>query len=160
YLAHRAFQSRSPLWFVCCGVSGGLAYLTRPEGALTVAATGSVFLALQALPGWRRPWKNVLLSVGSLAGGAALVAVPWVLVSGRGTLRPAAALVRETSEYNAPLVPEPPPEPDGPRSQIGGGPLWAVWWQDEADVAPKGWWWGLRAVGHETVKGFQHVLWL
>src|SRR5262249_41225516 len=151
-------HSRSPVWFVLCGLSGGLAYLTRPEGALTVAATGLVLLALQAARGWRPPWGNVLLCGGSLAVGAAPGRVRRVRLGGRALLKPAAAKVLETSEYNAPLVPEPPPEPEEPTSRgpVRPGPLWGVWWQDEAGLGPKGWAWGLRAVGRETVKGFCH----
>ena len=112
YLASRALEGRSPLWFLAAGVSGGLAYLTRPEGALTVVALGLVLFALQALPPWRRPWRNLLLCGTSLAVGAAVIGGPLYLLSGRIVLKPAAAKVLETSEYNAPLVPEPPPEPD------------------------------------------------
>src|SRR6266478_2867325 len=40
WLAARALRTNSLTTFVLCGLAGGLAYLTRPEGALVVAAAG------------------------------------------------------------------------------------------------------------------------
>src|SRR5262249_42248803 len=42
-----AMQSGRLRWFVACGVMTGLAYLTRPEGAIVLAATGLALLIVQ-----------------------------------------------------------------------------------------------------------------
>src|SRR5439155_10473909 len=52
--------------FALAGFFGGLAYLTRPEGALIVLATGLVLLAGQAVSGWRRSRRDLLLCGSAL----------------------------------------------------------------------------------------------
>src|SRR5437868_4275151 len=49
-LAVRALRGQSAARFAWCGFFSGLAYLTRPEGALLVVATGLVLLAMQCSP--------------------------------------------------------------------------------------------------------------
>ena len=46
-LGCRALRTASPWRFALCGVFGGLAYLTRPEGILPVAVVGLVWLGMQ-----------------------------------------------------------------------------------------------------------------
>lgn len=75
--------------FAMCGVCGGLAYLTRPEGALTVAAAGLVLLGMQLAAKWRRPWHAWAQAAACLAIPAALIGSLYVLPTGRFTRKPA-----------------------------------------------------------------------
>ena len=52
--AVRALRGSSAQRFGLCGLFCGLSYLTRPEGALLLASTALVLVAMQALPAWRR----------------------------------------------------------------------------------------------------------
>ena len=45
--AARGLRSGCPFCFLLCGLFGGLAFLTRPEGAVLVAAAGLVLAAMQ-----------------------------------------------------------------------------------------------------------------
>src|SRR5262249_11688551 len=80
WLAVVAFTRRSPWPFAGVGLFGALAYLTRPEGALIVAAAGVVLVALQALRTTRRPLGNFALSAASLALATLLIAGPFVFI--------------------------------------------------------------------------------
>ncbi len=161
-LAGAAVKRRSVWLFGLCGLSGGLAYLVRPEGALTVAAAGLVLLAAQAVAAWRTPWRRLLLCAGSLAVGAALVGVPSYALSGRLVMKPSGKIL-EASETPPPLLPENVPGAKEPLSggATPGSPLWAVWWADyQKDWPVLDWRWGLWAVGYELTKGFHFVLWV
>lgn len=79
---------RSPWALAACGFSGGLAYLVRPEGAIVVAAAGSVLAGMQCLARCRQPLGRFLLCGLSLATPALLVAAPLVLITGRWTTKP------------------------------------------------------------------------
>ena len=79
-LAAGALRRPSVVGFGLCGLCGGLAYLTRPEGALTVVAVGGVLLALQAVPAWRRPWRQTMKSLASLGLPALALALPYMIV--------------------------------------------------------------------------------
>ena len=59
-LAVRALRGGSWILFGVCGLCSGLAYLTRPEGALIAAATGLVLLIVQMSPASRRSWPRWL----------------------------------------------------------------------------------------------------
>jgi hypothetical protein len=85
--AHYGLRKGSPWWFAGVGLFGALAYLTRPEGAILVAATGLVLVALQAFARWRRPWPSFLASSVLLAWGALTVAGPFVLIVGHLTTK-------------------------------------------------------------------------
>ena len=49
-----ALRTASAFRFACCGLFAGLAYLTRPEGALVLVALGFVLVAMQAIRPQRR----------------------------------------------------------------------------------------------------------
>src|SRR6266851_2803311 len=49
-----ALRGQSKVLFGLAGLAGGLAYLTRPEGAAVVAATGAALLGMQVNKVWRR----------------------------------------------------------------------------------------------------------
>jgi 4-amino-4-deoxy-L-arabinose transferase-like glycosyltransferase len=141
--AVRAFRRHSPAWFALTGLFGGLAYLTRPEGALIVAATGLVLLAVQCVRSRRVPWRRFLAGGTALAVAALAVGGPLVAITGKLTPKPTANRV----------FGQPPEAPLQTASATGEGPLFAVWLGDPARLA------GFKAVGLEFVKGSHYVLW-
>jgi hypothetical protein len=169
WLAARALRGSSPVLFGLCGLFGGLAYLTRPEGALIVAATGLVLLAMQGVPGWGRPWFRSLGCAAGLALAALAVAGPFVAVTGRLTTKPTGQRILETAhppggEGRSPAEFD-PAQPRGLAGSAGAGTArptllastLAVWWREKDGSRL---WWGLRALGREVVQGFHHVAWL
>ena len=80
WLAVIAFQRRSPWCFAGVGLFGALAYLTRPEGALIIAATGIVLIVLQLRRGTRRPWGDFAASAVSLSVAALILAAPFMVL--------------------------------------------------------------------------------
>jgi len=162
-LAVRAMRTRSVLGFLACGLCGGFAYLTRPEGALVVAATGLVLLGIQANRLWRWPAKRLLACGTSLALGGLLMGGPYVLITGSLTNKPTprammqrAQAVRPGGESNPPVV---EPEPSRPQSALMRGPLLA---SILAVYAPEGAqdrrWWALQAIGTEVARGYLYVI--
>ena len=75
-----AFNRRSPWRFAGVGLFGALAYLTRPEGGLIVAATGLVLVALQLRSTTRRSWGNFAASTFGLCAVALLLAAPFMIL--------------------------------------------------------------------------------
>jgi hypothetical protein len=69
YQGVQAVQTRSVGRYALCGLFAGLAYLTRPEGLLIVATTGSVLLGMQALPRWRPAWPRAGAAGAARVGG-------------------------------------------------------------------------------------------
>jgi hypothetical protein len=85
-IAVLAFRNWRPGYFVLCGLTAGLAYLTRPEGILLVAATGLVLVALCVAQ--RRSLKQFTVCAGGLVVAAGLVGSPYVLATGHFTGKP------------------------------------------------------------------------
>lgn len=73
---------------VLCGISGGLAYLTRPEGMLVIAAVTVLLLWDQIVVGRRRPWPGAAARALAMLGAAAVVALPYIAITGRLTNKP------------------------------------------------------------------------
>ncbi len=69
----KAFSMRSAPRFAACGLASGLAYVTRPEGALVAAAAGIVLIGMQAIRSQRSSWRY-------LAGCASALLIGWVAV--------------------------------------------------------------------------------
>jgi hypothetical protein len=144
----RAFRARSPAWFALTGAFGALAYLTRPEGALIVAATGLVLVMIQCVRSRRAPWLRFLACGAALSVTAATIGSPMYLITGKLTVKPTA----ERVVGNAPEA--------GAAEQLvpAGGDAraalpFAVWVSADADPA-------MKAVGREFAKGGHYVLWL
>ncbi len=76
-----------PLEFAWCGFWGGLAYLTRPEGALIVMAVSLTVVAMQLRARWRQPWTSFLKCGLSLGTSAAAVASIFFLTVGHFTTK-------------------------------------------------------------------------
>jgi 4-amino-4-deoxy-L-arabinose transferase-like glycosyltransferase len=101
--ASYGLRKGSPWWFAGVGSCGGLAYLTRPEGALVVAATGLVLVGLQAFARWRRPWLSLAQSGGLLAWAALTVAGPFVLIVGHLTTKNTPLQIMKGASAQAPV---------------------------------------------------------
>ena len=102
-LAVRGMRGGRAAPFAGCGVFSGLAYLTRPEGALIVPATGLVLVAMQFISTWRRSWVRALTCLAALLLTAAAVAGPYVLVNGRLTNKPTPRRLWEPGADEAPV---------------------------------------------------------
>jgi hypothetical protein len=172
YLAVRALRGRSPALFGLCGLFSALAYLTRPEGALIAAATGLVLLAVQAVPGWRRPWSNFLAAVTSLALVSVVAGCPIYLATGRFSIKPSTSKIVPEMAGSEGLTRDPVHDDDEVTGR-GGAPgvlrpgepafasLLAVWWRDPKGPHHRGRVvWGLWALGYEINKGFHYAGWL
>jgi hypothetical protein len=151
--AVRAFRAHSPAWFAVTGLFGALAYLTRPEGALVVAATALVLLGVQC--GRRRaPWRRFLACGSALAVTAAVVGCPIYAITGKVTVKPTPLSVIDSMIAPDPEGPALPPPGGG---EVRAAPLFAVWSVGEGRHASR---WAFKAVGQEFVKGCHYVLWL
>ncbi len=167
-MAVRAFRGHSAACFALCGVFSGLAYLTRPEGALIVAAAGLVLLGVQLSPVWRQTWKRALACGGSLVLAFLLVGGPFVLIIGKLTVKPTPLIVLEMAQQKP-----------GPAGKTGvcrqspelrvpcfcgqadhtGQPLLAsilgVYCPENLKDRRL---WGLEAIGIEVIKGYQYFM--
>ncbi len=141
---------RAPAAFALAGLFGALAYLTRPEGALLVAATGVVLLLSQAVAACRRPAGDLLLNGGALSLAALLLAGPFVAITGQITLKPSAQRI----------LPQGPGALAPPAMKPGssGAVLFAdyeVYTKPPSERARR----GLAVLGAQLVKGSFHVGW-
>jgi hypothetical protein len=183
WLATVALRRRTVWLFALTGLAGGLAYWVRPEGALVIAATGLVLLALQKFPHWRQQWRKVLIQGSVLSLTALLVALPYMLIIGGLTVKNTPNLLmnqqRPDADWENRLRPKPPEkvEPQARASQPGSI-LLAAWWglgdktfnklaselTDPRDLQnyklPSRYWWALKAFIYEAGKGFFYVVWM
>jgi hypothetical protein len=150
--AVRGLRRGSPAAFALCGLFGGLAYLTRPEGVLIVASAGLVLLAAQTVPTWRRSWRQTAAGAASLALAALAVGGPFVAVTGQLTVKPTGKIILDHADHRS--------RPLG--TLEAGQPLLAVYYPDK-DVegsASQRLSWGLKVTVLEVIEGGSHVLWL
>ncbi len=105
-LAARALRDRSVLGLALCGVCGGLAYLTRPEGALAVFATLVVLGAIQMLPARRWPWRTTLTGAAALVLGALVVGGPYVATIGQLSPKPTMHAISDHLISDASTLPQ------------------------------------------------------
>jgi 4-amino-4-deoxy-L-arabinose transferase-like glycosyltransferase len=148
-----ALRGQSKLLFGAAGLAGGLAYLTRPEGAAVVAATGMVLLGMQLKTAWRRPWVQLAACAIWLLAGWALLGGPFMAVTGRFTIKNTGIQIMEVAkvESTAPM----PPDQKEPSVKID---LPQVSWFNQAWESR--WMWGARKLGAELLKGFFYVAWV
>ncbi len=116
-----------------CGLFGGLAYLTRPEGALIVGAFGLVLLVAQFMPSQRRPWGNFLAGMASLGCAALAVGGPFVAITGAVTTKPSGGAILK---HLLPVIPDKQPdkmtmEDGGSRMEDRGSEI-----EDRTDACP------------------------
>jgi 4-amino-4-deoxy-L-arabinose transferase-like glycosyltransferase len=153
-LAVRALRERSVWRFALCGAFSGLAYFTRPEGALVALAAGLVLLGIQLSPLWRYSWRQVLACGGSLAVGAVLVGAPYVLITGHLTNKPTGGQILNAFAFLPDEHPTRISVSSGSISQPLMASLFGIyapeWLQDRT-------WWGLYAIGTEVVKSYEYI---
>jgi Dolichyl-phosphate-mannose-protein mannosyltransferase len=83
--AVHAIRERTLWRSVLCGLFTGLAYLTRPEGALILPAFAGVLIVLQFRSEWRCAWQRFFACGTSALVTAALIASIYVAATGRIT---------------------------------------------------------------------------
>jgi hypothetical protein len=146
-----ALRGQSKVLFGLAGLAGGLAYLTRPEGA-AVGATGMVLLGMQFTKEGRRSWAQMAACGFSLLAGWSLVGGPYMAITGKFTIKNTAIqIVQPQAESVAPMPPdvkEPTVRIELPRESWFGGA-----WDSR-------WMWGARKFGVELLKGFFYVTWI
>ncbi|HTU88918.1 MAG TPA: glycosyltransferase family 39 protein [Gemmataceae bacterium] len=183
WLASRALRKRSLWLFALTGFSGALAYWTRPEGALVVAAAGLVLVGVQWSRSWRQTWRNMLLQGSALSLPALVVMAPYMLLIGGLTVKNTPNLMinqqRPDADWENRLRPQPPPnaEPQTRATQPSSVLLAAFFGpgdrtfdrlaneitnlHDLANHRPASrYLWALKAFVFETGKGFFYVVWL
>ncbi len=182
WLASAALRSRSWLLFALAGLAGGLAYWTRPEGALLVASAGLVLLAMQLRRGWRQSWRGVFLQGSALSATALIVVSPYMIVIRGLTVKNTPNLMmnhqRPDADWEKRLRPQPRTNDDKTSAAAQASSLFAVFMgpgdrtfeilaKDIVDVgggpalSPAArWQWALKAFCLEASKGFFYVAWL
>jgi hypothetical protein len=147
WMGVRGLRTGSKLNFSLSGAVGALAYLTRPEGALIVGATGLLLVISQVVRAWQRPWRRAMACMGALAVPAIVVGCPLLLVTGKLILKPTPNAVIENMLKARGNDSE--AEMRGPST-----PLFATFMTTTgADV-------GFQAVTKELVRGFNYVGWI
>lgn len=170
-LAVGAVRSGSAVRFALAGACGGLAYLTRPEGVLVVAAAGLVLLGVQAVAAWRRPWRQTLACAAGLTLAAAAVGGPYVAAIGKLTNKTTGQVLigqearatpkGEEADRNAVRTHAPAARRTTAAVRPAMAGLLAFWSEDYIQGPFTGRLrWGLKAMALELVKGFHYVLWL
>jgi 4-amino-4-deoxy-L-arabinose transferase-like glycosyltransferase len=157
--ACRGLRTGSVGSFVLSGAAGGLAYLTRAEGALVPAVTGLVLLGMQAVRGWRRPWGRCARCGAGLSLATLAVALPFMVTVGGLTVKPTARHLTGASTWTsleAPRRDEARPPAGAARAALP----FAVWNIGPTIRPEDRYLWGLYALALELNKGFFHVLWL
>lgn len=150
WLLARALRSWSLLQFGIAGIVGGLAYMTRPEGALVVVAAALCLVLFQAAPHMRRPWRRVLASEACLLACALLTASPYYLTTGHFTNKPTPRVMMGEKG----LLPQ-APDPISKLPAVGPGVPLAMWAPPNLSNRTL---WGLKAVVSETVHALSYVL--
>jgi hypothetical protein len=152
-LAVRGYRPREFAW---CGLWGGLAYLTRPEGALVVLAAGLVLVGMQLVIDWRKPWTAFFACGLSLSATAAAVGSIYVLTTGHLTNKPAGNNIGKVLSAHADEIL--PGEVDRPRGPLFAS-LFGVFFK-RADTLPSRFGRGLGAMATEFSQGFHYVGWV
>jgi hypothetical protein len=151
--ACRALRRGSWPGLAAAGLLGGLAYLTRPEGGLLVAATGLVLFGLQFRPRFRTGWGRFLARAACLSAPALAVAVPYMLTIGGLTAKMAAVNIIYYSSREQPAEPVLASRP----ASVVDPPL-AVWWGDK-DHSGR-FVWAVRSLARVLARAFFYVLWV
>ncbi|HEV2946438.1 MAG TPA: glycosyltransferase family 39 protein [Gemmataceae bacterium] len=176
-LAIRAFHSGSTKEFLACGLCAGLAYLTRPEGILIVAAVGVVFVGRRLFVDRKIFWTQTAKQLAALALSTAVLAGPYMVIiqgfSNKTTTKDIlkseirnqkielAATDETQNKHGNPSV-FPPCSIRGCfsdfRFRISN---FAIWWPDgKVSDLPGHLWWSVYALASEISKGFFYVVWI
>jgi hypothetical protein len=152
----QALHGKSRARFALCGVFCGLAYLTRPEGALLLAATGFSLVILQFAPAWRRTWRDFLACGASLTLAALATGSPYFLTTGCFSIKPSVhQIMGQEKAEDTGRHQDAGPSPLAQR----GRPLFAVMVNTGGTTLTQlGR--GLWGLGTEVINGFHYVGWL
>jgi hypothetical protein len=151
WLALQAFRTGSRVRFAACGLCSGLAYLTRPEGVLLVAATGMVLLGLQLAPARRRPWSQVASCAAALVVAALAVSSPYMAVIRNFTNKTTGLEILEGASSKRLDSPARPTLTVIPLAVYGADSKDFDFWKHHA--------WCLKSVGLEIMKGYHYIAW-
>jgi hypothetical protein len=161
----RALSTNSRVLYALCGVFGGLAYLTRPEGGLILAATAIVFAAMQFSVFWRRSWSQFALSGTSMVMAATIVSAPYIWSIGSLTTKPTPKAILGTaqrsevghhrSKRDATMMRQQAEVPQAGIRRFASASLLSVYAPD--DLTDR-YWWALKAVGTELFRAGQYVV--
>ncbi|HEV3118388.1 MAG TPA: glycosyltransferase family 39 protein [Gemmataceae bacterium] len=163
--AVHALRTFSLVWFACCGLCGGLAYLTRPEGVLLPLAVLLVLPLAKLMLQRREGWKRAALGGASLAVTAIVVGSPFAFAIGGFTSKPTPKKIlnvdADSSEDKAPdsygRTAQQWDGVQGPEyAQATAAGLLAVYAPSELNSLL---WWPFKAIGIELLKGYEYVLW-
>lgn len=141
-------DSRRLSLLLLAGACGGLAYLTRPEGALLPLCLVLTLLGLRWRGCWAMSWPRVAAAVASVGAATVLVVAPYCLTIGQ--LSP-----KGTFKHMLPQVAL-------PQAPTGGGMLLGIRFQsgvdgNEYDVTL---YLVTREISKELLKAFHYFLWL
>lgn len=150
-LGVRAVRKPTIGGFLLCGLASGASYLVRPEGLMVVMSVGTVIIAA----GLSRRWpRDVAMGrLAALGVGAALIAVPYMVLIGKLTNKPTGGVILNPGE--------PPPIWRGQPGAKAAAPnvaLFAAWWDPEKDSGRNRVVWALEAVGSEVTKSLHYVV--
>lgn len=155
-----AVRRHSWLLYGVCGLLSGLAYLTRPEGAVVAAAAGLVLAGCQIAPSWRQPWWSACGAAACLCLGLALAGGPYVAVIGRLT-------GKQTALESVGLAACVPTWASTALPSVGGHPLavssfgvFLEWGSQHRAPGWQGFCQGLWCLATEIDRGFHHVAWV
>ena len=136
-----ALRSCRSYAFALCGLSGGLAYLVRPEGAIFPLAVGIILLFRHVVVG-KKPWIRL---AAVLAASFLAMALPFMIVVGKLTSKPTANRVLTADEVRAPIP--------------AGSPILASWFSSSSNGMDREVWavWVLMGM---VARGTLFVLWI
>jgi hypothetical protein len=141
----RGLETGSGRWFVLAGLAGAVAYLTRPEGLVLVAASGGFLAFIPLLRGWPHTTRQQVAGLVGLSVGFALLGLPYAACIGGLTSKPAGSGL-----FHAELLNE-------------AGPLFAVRFMptiNDSEFARTDAWKALVHVTKEAGQAFFYVLWI
>jgi hypothetical protein len=146
------------LRFAACGLFGGLAYLTRPEGGMVPAAVGLVVLATPLIPAWRPPWRRFVASGVALVLLSVAVGSVYVYATGKITNKLSVQMVIDWVWHASQQLLHRLMEwlSSGGEANVGGRALFAITFRP-ADRPPEQLAHSVRALATEIANGFHYA---
>jgi hypothetical protein len=146
-----ALQSGSWIGYSLCGLFGAFSYLTRPEGALVVAAMALVLPGLQVYRSRRLPWTAFLGRFAALGVGFLVLAAPYCVTIHGLTTKPTPQIMLSASRREAPKVSA---SVDSQKDvQLARAGMFSVFAPDTPYNAN---WWAVKALATELARAFQY----
>ncbi len=149
----RSLRTGSLTGLALAGLTGALAYLTRPEGAVLVAAVGLVLLVLQIFRIHPGSWGRVGLGLTCLTTPALVIMVPYMLVIGHFTTKMGPSTGFKFAAVEAPVTPQ-----AASRLGMPAQPL-ARWMLDDPRATNR-YVWSVGAFALVLLRAFFFVLWV